>query len=583
MPSTNKHSAISANSFLPAEVSDFSTDSEDEHEPAASKSTKSSTSVKPNKTGADVRKVAKKVMDPALNDSSSETICSAQTTKGHQTQRNKNKNASGSSVKPVVTVPGGLPVRKVEPTKSFLPSTSDDSSDSDSVKKSHGKLTSQVILPSDKTASNTSTLITNILDDANIDNSSVGSHRVEHFTEELHDVSQQNVRDDGTNTDIIAQETQSISETQLDQVPSPEIPLLDYREKTLQDDEIRFENENAVSSSLPRARFLQNEKNEKQKTDQLSDKEACNTTCVNHSVLAPEGRSIAGCSNTIDTSDQKENNADATAAKKVHKKVKSKRSTNGKTSRSGGKSSHNIVTSMPPAPFLQQDVCAANSGSAEGDAQNTIIQDVVVSSEFPPSRVGDATKYCLSSEALDGAIGATVSTNFDDRRAVAREMKGRRGETKKDDPFDFIDDALLNGPLCIKVKRSGAGKKLNSSVAEDSSSDVEHNAGLAILVEDAKKCTPRNKKPTISTELPETTPNVKLSSAVFSLTPSTSTRKMGKHFTLQRNKATVTKAAPLPEQNFSVSQLSQEEIRFSQDASENLSKLFNNELWQRQS
>lgn len=232
------------------------------------------------------------------------------------------------------------------------------------------------------------------------------------------------------------------------------------------DDEIRFENENAVSSSLPRARFLQNEKNEKQKTDQLSDKEACNTTCVNHSVLAPEGRSIAGCSNTIDTSDQKENNADATAAKKVHKKVKSKRSTNGKTSRSGGKSSHNIVTSMPPAPFLQQDVCAANSGSAEGDAQNTIIQDVVVSSEFPPSRVGDATKYCLSSEALDGAIGATVSTNFDDRRAVAREMKGRRGETKKDDPFDFIDDALLNGPLCIKVKRSGAGKKLNSSVAE---------------------------------------------------------------------------------------------------------------------
>lgn len=99
----------------------------------------------------------------------------------------------------------------------------------------------------------------------------------------------------------------------------------------------------------------------------------------------------------------------------------------------------------------------------------------------------------------------------------------------------------------------------------------------------AKKCTPRNKKPTISTELPETTPNVKLSSAVFSLTPSTSTRKMGKHFTLQRNKATVTKAAPLPEQNFSVSQLSQEEIRFSQDASENLSKLFNNELWQRQS
>lgn len=71
---------------------------------------------------------------------------------------------------------------------------------------------------------------------------------------------------------------------------------------------------------------------------------------------------------------------------------------------------------------------------------------------------------------------------------------------------------------------------------------------------------------------------------MFSLTPSTSTRKKGKQFTLERNRATVTKVAhSAPEQNFHVNQLSQEEIRFSHDASENLSKLFDNELWQRQS
>lgn len=310
IPSTNnaKSSAVSSISFLPAEISDLSSDSQDEHRssvPAASESTKSSSvvPVKPNKKAiADVRKAVKKVIDPVLNASSSnapicskttkgrkvqrdidknvsgssvklvdrvfrvqpvrdvksflpstsdddtsdsssseevKTICSSQTTKGLKVHNNNDKNVSGSSVTSVDRVLGDQPVRD---TKSFLPSTSDDTSDSDSDvhEQSHGKipptqqntlssdnahlpcsdqsfLTSQVILSNDNIA------LTSMVDNDIIDNnSSTRPHCMEqsqHFTQELYDVMLQNARNDGTHsTDVIAKETQRIPDTQLGRI-----------------------------------------------------------------------------------------------------------------------------------------------------------------------------------------------------------------------------------------------------------------------------------------------------------------------------------------------------------------------------
>lgn len=252
-----------------------------------------------------------------------------------------------------------------------------------------------------------------------------------------------------------------------DELPSPEIPLVNYGEKASQgtasactcssvssttEDEIRFEREN----TLPRARFLQNEKNEKQKTNQLSEKTdkeaACRDTCVNLSVSA-QGRSIVGSSHTTETPDQKEHNVDATKAKIVHNKVKIG---SGKTSRRG-KSSHNIVNAMPQ----QQDVY----GSAVVDVQSSVVQNVVDTfySECLPQSVADTTKC---TEVSNGFNDATVSTDLDDNIAIAGESKGRRCETKKYDPFDFVDDALLDGPLSIRVQRSGTEKKRNCLVVE---------------------------------------------------------------------------------------------------------------------
>lgn len=212
-----------------------------------------------------------------------------------------------------------------------------------------------------------------------------------------------------------------------DEVPSPEFPLVKGEGANLQgkqnttslctcssicsttEDEQPFEREvqrENVIPPLPRSRsslLTRKDRNEKRKSDQSQQ---TNQGCtVESTALVQKGQNE-------DTGDE---------ARKTTKKVKQNEKLKSKAPNNGGIASHIVMPCVLTS--LQKSAVAVNVASASN----------LVTTE-------------LSNASGDVGKLETINTTRCDS-----------------DPFEFVDDAALGGPLCIKFKRHDASNVTPSS------------------------------------------------------------------------------------------------------------------------